>query len=106
MTGLLQGRSLRLIAGAIVVLNGFFPALWILFTSLKREAELVHKPITYWPHAPTLNNYIQAFSDQPLLMRVPVDQTMPAVSRATSGSTMSAPRIEVRHSAGNALTPQ
>ena len=67
MTGLLQGRSLRLLAAAIIVLNGFFPAVWILFTSLKREAELVQKPITYWPHAPTLANYIQAFNDQPLL---------------------------------------
>ncbi len=63
----LQGRSLRLLAAAIVVLNGFFPAVWILFTSLKLEVELVHKPITYWPHAPTLANYIQAFTDQPLL---------------------------------------
>jgi len=25
-----QGRSLRLLAAAIVVINGFFPALWIL----------------------------------------------------------------------------
>ncbi len=27
------------IAGAIVAVNGFFPALWILFTSLKTESE-------------------------------------------------------------------
>ncbi len=43
-----------------------FPALWILFTSLKTEAELTAKPITWFPHAPTLANYMQAFSDQPL----------------------------------------
>ncbi len=64
---MMDPRSLRFIAAAIVVLNGFFPALWILLTSLKTEAELVAKPITYWPHNPTLHNYVQAFTDQPLL---------------------------------------
>jgi multiple sugar transport system permease protein len=34
---------------------------------LKREVELVQKPITYWPHNPTVQNYVQAFTDQPLL---------------------------------------
>ncbi len=63
----LDGRALRLIASAIVVVNGFFPAVWILLTSLKTEAELVSKPITYLPHHPTLANYVQAFTDQPLL---------------------------------------
>jgi multiple sugar transport system permease protein len=60
-------RVLRLLAAGIVVLNGFFPALWILLTSLKTETELVSKPITYWPQQATLHNYVQAFTDQPLL---------------------------------------
>ncbi|HEY6132457.1 MAG TPA: carbohydrate ABC transporter permease [Rubrivivax sp.] len=60
-------RMLRLIAAGLVVINGFFPAVWILLTSLKSEAELVSKPITYIPHNPTLQNYVQAFTDQPLL---------------------------------------
>ncbi len=64
---LLQGTPLRVLAAALVVINGFFPALWILLTSLKTEAELVSKPITWWPHNPTLDNYVRAFSDQPLL---------------------------------------
>ncbi len=68
MTGaLFEGRSLRLIAAGLVVINGFFPALWILLTSLKSEAELVAKPITWWPANATLHNYVQAFTDQPLL---------------------------------------
>jgi multiple sugar transport system permease protein len=67
MNTLLQGRPLRLLAAAIVVLNGFFPALWLLLTSLKTEAELVSKPISYWPHEATLANYMRAFQDQPLL---------------------------------------
>jgi multiple sugar transport system permease protein len=62
-----DNTSLRLMAAAIVVFNGFFPALWILLTSLKTEAELVSKPITYWPVNPVLHNYVQAFTDQPLL---------------------------------------
>ena len=61
-------RLLRLVAAAVVVVNGFFPALWILLTSLKTEAELVAKPITWLPHLPTLQNYVQAFADQPLLL--------------------------------------
>ncbi len=66
--GALEGRSLRLLAGIIVVFNGFFPAVWILLTSLKTETELVSKPITWWPANPTLSNYVQAFTDQPLLL--------------------------------------
>ena len=63
----LEGKGLRVLAAAIVVVNGFFPAVWILLTSLKTESELVHRPITYIPHNPTLSNYVQAFADQPLL---------------------------------------
>jgi multiple sugar transport system permease protein len=66
-TGFWTSPLLRWAAAGIVVLNGFFPAVWILFTSLKTEAELVHKPITWWPAEPTLQNYARAFSDQPLL---------------------------------------
>jgi multiple sugar transport system permease protein len=62
-----SSNRLRWAAAAIVVMNGFFPALWILLTSLKSEVELVQKPITYWPDALTLQNYVRAFTDQPLL---------------------------------------
>lgn len=63
-----RSRLWLFIAAGIVVVNGFFPAVWILFTSLKTEAELVSKPITWWPANPTLQNYVQAFTDQPLLL--------------------------------------
>jgi multiple sugar transport system permease protein len=62
-----EGKGPRLLAAAIVVVNGFFPAVWILLTSLKTETELVSKPITYWPNNATLVNYVQAFTSQPLL---------------------------------------
>lgn len=67
MNWLFEGRSLRLLAAAMVIVNGFFPAVWILLTSLKTEGELVRKPITYLPHELVLSNYVQAFTDQPLL---------------------------------------
>ena len=60
-------RTVVWLAGIIVAVNGFFPALWILATSLKTETELMGYPITYLPQAPTLANYVQAFTEQPLL---------------------------------------
>ncbi len=63
-----SGKPLRILIGLILVVNGIFPALWILFTSLKTEAELTVKPITWLPHAPTVANYLRAFTDQPLLL--------------------------------------
>jgi multiple sugar transport system permease protein len=84
MNKLLEGKSLRLVAAAIVVINGFFPAVWILLTSLKGEAELVRKPITYLPHELVLSNYVQAFSDQPLLKYLFNSLAVAAVSTAVS----------------------
>ncbi len=66
-SNIFEGPRLRWIAAALVVAKGFFPALWILLTSLKSETELVSKPITWWPANATLHNYVQAFTDQPLL---------------------------------------
>ncbi len=63
---LFTSKRLRWFAAAIVLINGFFPAVWILFTSLKNEVELTAKPITYFPHNPVIANFIAAFRDQPL----------------------------------------
>lgn len=65
---LVSGKPLRFVVGLILLVNGLFPALWILFTSLKLEPELTQKPITWLPANPTLQNYAQAFSDQPLIL--------------------------------------
>ncbi len=67
MTSLFSSKRLRWLAALIVIFNGAAPAVWILFTSLKGEAELTQLPITYLPHAPTLANFVAAFRDQPLL---------------------------------------
>jgi multiple sugar transport system permease protein len=41
------------------------PYLWTLFTSLKTERELYQFPVTYWPHTPTIVNYVQVFTQNP-----------------------------------------
>ena len=64
--GVFSGPQLRFFAAAIVVINGFFPAVWILLTSFKTSTELYRKPITYLPQEPTLQNYITAAIEQPL----------------------------------------
>lgn len=51
------------IAAGIVVINGLFPVVWILFTSLKTEAELTRIPITWLPDEPTVQNYVQVVSE-------------------------------------------
>lgn len=63
----LNRRAMLWLAAFIVAANGFFPALWILFTSLKTETELMQTPITVFPHALTFENYRRVFIDQPIL---------------------------------------
>jgi multiple sugar transport system permease protein len=60
-------KAMILLAGGIVVINGFFPAVWILLTSLKTETELLRVPITFLPDNATLENYATAFTAQPIL---------------------------------------
>jgi multiple sugar transport system permease protein len=55
------------LAALVVAANGFLPAVWILLTSFKTEMELMRVPITIWPAAPTLGNYVRVFVDQPIL---------------------------------------
>src|SRR4029450_1448820 len=62
-----QRKLMVWFAAATVVTNGFFPAAWILLTSLKTETELLKVPITVLPENPTLANYETAFTAQPIL---------------------------------------
>ena len=101
-TTLLHGPGLRVLAAAIVVVNGFFPLLWIVLTSVKTEAELVSKPITWWPHAPTLANYVRAFSDQPLLLYMANSAIVALLATALSllvsaGAAYAIARLNLRH---------
>jgi multiple sugar transport system permease protein len=93
---------LRFFALGIVLINGFFPALWILLTSLKTETELVQLPITYWPHEPTLHNYIQAFTDQPLLRYLSNSLIVAGLATVASlavatGAAYAIARLQLRH---------
>ena len=63
----LQRKAVIWLSATIVFVNGFFPAVWILLTSFKTETELIRSPITYLPEAPTLDNYVTAFTAQPIL---------------------------------------
>ena len=67
MRGRLLTRVSLWAAGVVIVIYGFFPVVWILFTSLKTEAELTRLPITYWPKEPTIANYRRAFQEAPLV---------------------------------------
>lgn len=60
-------RVMVLLAGLVVVFNGFVPAIWIVLTSLKTEAELLRLPITILPDTLTFQNYTRVFTDQPIL---------------------------------------
>jgi multiple sugar transport system permease protein len=66
MSGLPTSRTLLWIAAAIVVFNGFLPAVWILLTSLKTETELMRVPPTVLPELLTWQNYVRVFTDQPI----------------------------------------
>lgn len=60
--------SLRIFIGlglALVVINGFAPAVWLLLTSFKPEGELTRLPITYLPQPFTLQNYVRVFAQNP-----------------------------------------
>jgi multiple sugar transport system permease protein len=61
----LASRIFMTLALVLVIINGFFPAAWLFLTSLKREGELVRRPITYLPENPTLHNYVQVFERNP-----------------------------------------
>lgn len=52
-------------ATLLVVVNGLFPALWLLLTSFKPGGELRQLPVTYWPENFTFQNYVSVFSENP-----------------------------------------
>ena len=52
------------LAGYLVFLG--FPLVWMLSTSFKEPREMVEIHPTLVPHNPTLDNYVQAFSEQAL----------------------------------------
>lgn len=53
------GKALKIFCLAVYLVIVLFPFFWILATSLKgTQAEIYAYPVTYWPEAPSLKNYI------------------------------------------------
>ncbi|NJK43983.1 MAG: carbohydrate ABC transporter permease [Pleurocapsa sp. SU_196_0] len=62
-----SNRAFVVFALVILIINGVYPLLWMLFTSLKTELELTADtvPLTYFPTVPQLSNYARVFAAQP-----------------------------------------
>ena len=60
-----MNRLFRYAALLLVVVNGLFPAVWLLLTSFKTSGELRQLPITYWPETFTFGNYVSVFTENP-----------------------------------------
>ena len=64
----LANRIFITLALVLVIINGFFPAVWLFLTSLKPDGELTRLPITYWPETLTSQNYVQVFARNPFIL--------------------------------------
>ena len=60
-----MNRVFKYVAVLLVIINGLFPAVWLLLTSLKTDGELRQLPITYLPENFTLQNYVSVFTENP-----------------------------------------
>ena len=60
-----MNRIFKYAAVLLVIINGIFPAFWLLLTSFKTDGELRRLPITYLPQNFTLQNYVSVFSENP-----------------------------------------
>lgn len=60
-------RVFVIFALSVLVINGIYPLVWMLLTSLKTELELTGKPfpIDYLPAVPQFANYSRVFAAQP-----------------------------------------
>ncbi len=63
----IANRIFVFFALAVLVINGIYPLIWMLLTSLKTELELsAHSfPLTYLPTVPQFGNYSRVFAAQP-----------------------------------------
>jgi multiple sugar transport system permease protein len=60
-------RAFVVFALVVLVVNGVYPLVWMLLTSLKTELELTGQPvpINWLPNAPQFGNYARVFAAQP-----------------------------------------
>ena len=79
-------RRARLPATIVLVLYfilNLFPIYWILATSLKTDAEVYRPSPTFYPHAPTLENYRSIYTTRPY-MRYTVNTVLISVGATVS----------------------
>jgi multiple sugar transport system permease protein len=60
-------RAFVVFALVVLVVNGVYPLVWMLLTSLKTELELTSRsfPLQYLPNLPQFGNYARVFAAQP-----------------------------------------
>lgn len=52
---------LKILALAAFLIVAVFPLYWMFVTSIKDSTETYSFPVSYWPHNPTLQNYVYLF---------------------------------------------
>lgn len=71
MAGIKRSRKIgNIVTYALTACYLFFglaPIVWLLITSFKTEDEIVSTTMTYYPHNPTVNNYIDIWNQSGLL---------------------------------------
>jgi multiple sugar transport system permease protein len=63
-------RTVFAIAAALIGFFLFFPIYWLAISAFKGNAELYRLVPTLWPHAPTLENFVTAFTRGSLLLHL------------------------------------
>lgn len=63
-------RTVFAIAAALIGFFLFFPIYWLAISAFKGNAELYRLVPTLWPHAPTLENFVTAFTRGNLLLHL------------------------------------
>ena len=61
------GNVLTYFMTFVYLFFGLAPIVWLVITSLKTEAEIVSTTLTYYPHSPTFQNYIDVWNQSGLL---------------------------------------
>ncbi len=65
--GRLVKQTLFRILEIFFVLVWLFPLIWLILTSLKPEADVVTKTLSFWPKKITFGNYVKAFTSTYIL---------------------------------------
>ncbi|TDE92679.1 carbohydrate ABC transporter permease [Occultella glacieicola] len=59
------GTGVWYLAVIVISITTVFPLIWTIVTSLKPEGEILSSSLQIWPDAPTLENYVKAWTSVP-----------------------------------------